>query len=201
MKEDCWDDPGWCFKAAVGDSLPASFHSYGQPSQAAPEMLQDVAFAIENMRLPSAADVMASAGEHPAPSSPGNLSSDGSLDSDIPIARGISFFEPLEFIWAPWKRSVSLPANTTTTVVDGLSLTPNQTAIAKGYSDGFMTAKLFAMQDMSKLGFMKQYVMDSASTLAPLLLGEETQASYADWFLQGLQEGQQVISTAVKPYR
>ncbi|EIN07450.1 glycoside hydrolase, partial [Punctularia strigosozonata HHB-11173 SS5] len=29
MKEDCENDKGWCFRAAVGDDLPATFFSYG----------------------------------------------------------------------------------------------------------------------------------------------------------------------------
>ncbi|KAH9945964.1 glycoside hydrolase [Epithele typhae] len=31
-KEQCMDDPGWCFRAAAGSSLPASFFSYGEAS-------------------------------------------------------------------------------------------------------------------------------------------------------------------------
>jgi glucan 1,3-beta-glucosidase len=37
----------------------------------------------------------------------------------------------------------------------------------KGHSDGLMTAKIFALMDFSKLGFIDQYVNDSIAALGP----------------------------------
>jgi hypothetical protein len=204
MKEDCSDDPGWCFKEAVGNSLPASFHSYGDPTQGAPTSSEDVALALANMRLPSPADVIASAGVPAA--MPAEVSPSDAFASDVgPVPRDTWPGEMRELTWSPWsgfwtswKRDASQLVNSTD--YDGLSMTPNQTAISKGYSDGYMTAKLFAMEGMSKLGFVKQYVMDSMSTLGSEFLESEDGSSYEDWFLKGLDEGQQVILTAVKPY-
>ncbi|KAF5324539.1 hypothetical protein D9611_004242 [Ephemerocybe angulata] len=34
MKEDCDQDPGWCFKSAVGTVLPTTFFTHTQPGQA-----------------------------------------------------------------------------------------------------------------------------------------------------------------------
>src|ERR1700679_309017 len=63
-KEGCADDPGWCFKDAVGNSLPASFHSYGQPSETDSAQPQS-ADLYPNMQLPSVADILASAQKLP----------------------------------------------------------------------------------------------------------------------------------------
>ena len=59
-KEQCSEDPGWCFKAAVGNSLPSTFFSYGKGSVADPTSLP----ALSDM----AADAGCAPAElHPAP--------------------------------------------------------------------------------------------------------------------------------------
>jgi hypothetical protein len=79
----------------------------------------------------------------------GNLgSSSPSLDPiSIPTAVSISFNRPL----ATGDATVPSPTQ---------ALTPAEEAIQRGFSDGFMTAKLFAQQSpgMSRLGFKTQYV-------------------------------------------
>lgn len=64
------------------------------------------------------------------------------------------------------------------------------TVATKGHSDGLMTAKIFALLDFSKLGFIDQYVNDSIAALGPGVVGAESQQAYRDAFLQGLVEGE-----------
>ncbi|KZT44036.1 glycoside hydrolase [Sistotremastrum suecicum HHB10207 ss-3] len=76
----------------------------------------------------------------------------------------------------------------------------SESAVLKGYSDGFMTAKLFAQHDLSKLGFSGQYILDSlqamnregGGTMSP---GDEEY--YTNWFYQGLAAGEALVQTAL----
>ena len=80
---------------------------------------------------------------------------------------------------------------------DPLPVDPNQRAIAKGYSDGFLTAKIFALFGMSKLGFIGQYIRDSIALLGPVVLEPGTEHYYEHWFKAGLADGEKLIGTYV----
>ena len=77
-------------------------------------------------------------------------------------------------------------------------LTLAQQAIQQGFSDGFMTAKMFAQQGpgMSRLGFKWQYVEDSlaahSSNVAP---GKE--GYYREWFEKGLTQGEALVAQVI----
>jgi hypothetical protein len=77
-------------------------------------------------------------------------------------------------------------------------LTLAQQAIQRGFSDGFMTAKMFAQQGpgMSRLGFKWQYVEDSlsahGSNVAP---GKE--GYYREWFEKGLTQGETMVAQII----
>jgi glucan 1,3-beta-glucosidase len=77
---------------------------------------------------------------------------------------------------------------------DGAS---QQRSIAKGYSDGFLTAKMFAMQGTSKLGFVGQYVIDSVRALGPDIVAPGTEGDYEDGFVKGLEDGEMVVASAM----
>ena len=62
--------------------------------------------------------------------------------------------------------------------------------VTKGHSDGLMTAKIFALVDFSKLGFIDQYVNDSIAALGPDVVDMRFQQAYRDAFLRGLAEGE-----------
>jgi len=76
-------------------------------------------------------------------------------------------------------------------------MTAAQRAITKGYSDGFLTAKIFAMYHMSKLGFIGQYIEDSLTALGPTVIAEGTGEIYRVWFLRGMQDGQTTVASVV----
>jgi hypothetical protein len=77
-------------------------------------------------------------------------------------------------------------------------LTLAQQAIQRGFSDGFMTAKVFAQQGpgMSRLGFKWQYVEDSlsahGSSVPP---GKE--GYYREWFEKGLVQGEAMVAQVI----
>ncbi|TFK27355.1 cytoplasm protein [Coprinopsis marcescibilis] len=53
MKEDCDDDPGWCFKSAVGTVLPKTFFSYHHtPAQTQNVALFNNTFMLNEAELP-----------------------------------------------------------------------------------------------------------------------------------------------------
>lgn len=143
-KEGCKDDPGWCFKDAVGNSLPESFHSYGQPHSATSSQLKSLS-AMEAKMLPS-------------------------------------FKKKMD------KRDL----------YDGMDMTPKQRSVAKGYSDGFQTARIFATYNTSKLGFTAQYISDSIWTLGPTVVAPGTEEVYRHWFMSGLQDGESLVVKTLK---
>ena len=76
-------------------------------------------------------------------------------------------------------------------------MSPEQRATSKGYSDGFFTAKIFAQYGMSKLGFTGQYISDGLAKLGPEVVKAEYAGTYQDWFMKGLQDGENIIVSHV----
>lgn len=191
-KEGCDDDPGWCFRDAVNNSLPATFYSYGQ-AQTTPTQIH-TSNSYTNVQVPSVADILAS-----ATTLSGNPI--GVWDEYAPASKTFAVD-----IWASpvlnagFKRSDSLDQKHTgvpdgnpsmpTSSANGTDMTPSQRCIAKSYSDGFLTAKAFAMYDGSKLGFIGQYIEDSIQILGPTVVPPEMRGTYRQWFMKGLQDGE-----------
>lgn len=78
-------------------------------------------------------------------------------------------------------------------------MTPIQRTVAKGYSDGFLTAKVFASHDGSKLGFIGQYIEDSIRVLGPDVVDPGTERSYRQGFMKGLEDGEAMVLVSLKP--
>lgn len=72
------------------------------------------------------------------------------------------------------------------------------TVATKGHSDGLMTAKIFALMDFSRLGFIDQYVNDSITALGPNVVDARSQQEYKDAFLRGLAEGEGNVRTMLQ---
>ncbi|KAF9821390.1 hypothetical protein IEO21_00636 [Rhodonia placenta] len=165
-KEDCTDDPGWCFKSAVGNSLPSTFFSYGQGPLTDPAELPSLADLMGDMNAPSTSAILAS-----AQSNPSSTTSEYAYDAN---------------------------ASPTTAPYDGATgMSPEQKSIARGYSDGFLTAKIFAQYGMSKLGFTGQYMNDSIAKLGTSVVKPGTEEYYQDWFMKGLQDGENIVGSHV----
>ncbi|EIW60057.1 glycoside hydrolase [Trametes versicolor FP-101664 SS1] len=161
-KEDCSNDPGWCFKAAVGNSLPSSFFSYGKGPLADPSRLPALADMAADMDSPTHEEMTNTPSS--APAGPSGYSAS-----------------------TPYPEVGIYPS----------SLDPSQRAISKGYSDGFLTAKIFALYGMSKLGFTGQYMSDSIASLGPGVIAPGKEHDYEQWFMEGLADGEALISSSV----
>lgn len=74
----------------------------------------------------------------------------------------------------------------------------NQVAIARGYQDGFTSAKIFAQYGMSRVGFTGQYIADSLTRLVKSQVIQDNQRNaYKTWFLKGLSDGEAQITAAI----
>ncbi|KAG5639515.1 hypothetical protein H0H81_000660 [Sphagnurus paluster] len=180
IKEGCDDDPGWCFKTAVNRTLPASFFSYGQAPIVDPWQIQVVSIAIANMTAPPVSEIL-SAPQGNKPRTPRTIFSSRMSDNGA-----IRRFETIHTHREEQKDSF-----------DGLNLTPAQKSTVKGYTDGFLAAKLFASFRLSKLGFVGQYVADCIAQEGPDMIVPGTEQNYRDGFGQGLVAGQKVVMAAV----
>jgi glucan 1,3-beta-glucosidase len=154
------------------------------------------------MQLPSVTDILASAQKFPG-------TPNGAWDAFAPVSKTygadkwVSWVSSETIAPARFKRSVS-PDQPTTSFVnrvlyEGMDMTPTQRCIAKGYSDGFLTAKIFASYNTSKLGFIGQYIEDSIRTLGPTVVASGTEGSYRQWFMSGLDDGEAIIAARLKP--
>ncbi|KAI0647228.1 glycoside hydrolase [Trametes meyenii] len=184
QNEDCSDDPGWCFKAAVGKSLPPSFFSYGKGPLADPSRLPALSDMAVGMYAPSHEDPVAALSPNMA-ASPDTLTSSPKVGL-FPVNRRSRL---------RLRRSVKAAARRDN--AEQLPLDPSQRAITKGYSDGFLTAKIFALYGMSKLGFAGQYVNDSLARLDSGVIVQGHEQYYSRWFMEGLADGEALISASV----
>ena len=78
-------------------------------------------------------------------------------------------------------------------------LSPAHQAIQRGFSDGFMTAKLFAQQapGMSRLGFKWKYVEDSLRAHGPSIIVPGKEGYYREWFDKGLIQGETMVAQVI----
>ncbi len=77
-------------------------------------------------------------------------------------------------------------------------MSPTQKAKTKGYSDGLLTAKIFAQFGTSKLGFTGQYIRDSISALGSDVIAPGNEGLYSDWFMRGLRDGEDKVADKLR---
>ncbi|GJE95202.1 glycoside hydrolase family 5 protein [Phanerochaete sordida] len=179
-KEDCIDDPGWCFGAAVGKALPSTFFPYGAPPAVPePSQLPDMSTLSQGMTPPS---------DQADPSSTTSSSQyEGYAQSEPPAA-------PPAFQSGP-----GYPQDPSTD--NGPPSASQQASRVKGYEDGFLTARIFALYNLSKLGFVGQYILDSLAALGPGVIAPGTESFYEEGFTQGLADGEGVVSAGLDASR
>ena len=107
---------------------------------------------------------------------------------ELPVYRpGLHPFEVFYDLITPGRKRNEPPVDISAT----------DTVVTKGHSDGLMTAKIFALMDFSKLGFVDQYVNDSIAALGSDVVDAESRQAYRDAFLQGLAEGEANVRTVL----
>jgi glucan 1,3-beta-glucosidase len=70
--------------------------------------------------------------------------------------------------------------------------------MTQGYSDGFLTAKIFATYGLSKLGFTGQYIEDSLQSLGTTVIEPGKEGYYKEWFRKGLAAGEALVSNIAR---
>lgn len=208
MLEDCKTDLDWCFKNAVGNTLPSQFFSYNSTPATSPFQAAYIARSLAEMQLPSMTEVLEQANGQSSDSSSSSASDESSIttsDDSVNPTPSVSskrstnghrqrFFDihsRRAFLSdvVRHKRSSVLPTPLA-------NLTGTERSIAKGYSDGFLTAKIFAQYGMSRLGFRDQYKYDSIQELGPTVIAPGTEDYYDLWFDRGLKDAEGLISEA-----
>ncbi|TRM70447.1 glycoside hydrolase superfamily [Schizophyllum amplum] len=231
--EDCDSNPGWCFRDAVGRSLPSSFFSYGQPGvvgldQANPyadaQRGSHFATTVGSMVAPPMSDIL---GKLPLAARDVHTAHvarrfDPSLKTYVDLARMTQSFggnSRHRFEAIHLRRSERLGQSGTHANRDLLQAatgqpSDEQASFARGYGDGYLTAKAFALEGGSRLGFKGQYVMDSMANLvaggtqlgtgvtppdgaAGGIVAPGTEERYRDGFYTGLQDGEAAIKAVM----
>jgi hypothetical protein len=186
MKEGCYDDPGWCFKAAVGNSLPSTFFSYPQ-EQLDDWQLQSVLDTIAGFAPPSPSDVLANFQQDAVASS--SLSGRQHASPSDGVPRTHNLHHRFEAVHLRHLRQDPLEQR---------DLTAMQRSILQGYTDGFATGKMFAVKGkLSKLGFIGQYISDKIALLGPSVIPPGTEANYRKFFVRGLRDVEGLIKFAL----
>ena len=217
-KEDCDSDLDWCFKNAVGNTLPSTFFSYNSTGTPTPNKALFIAHSVANLNLPSMDEVLdqAATSSSSASTMTSTASTSSSTDTSSSTTSVDDSFEtstppdlkrdlPQRFLSIHSRRSFhsdltrhSLKRDTSASMPSALNnLTETERAITKGYSDGFLTAKIFAQYGMSRLGFTGQYIQDSLAALNTSMVAPGTEGEYGAWFVNGLADAEKMISSAV----
>lgn len=90
------------------------------------------------------------------------------------------------------RQLLAAPAPALSAVDDGM-----QPEYTKGYTDGLVTAKLFAAHDLSKLGFIDQYIGDSVTALGQGVVRQGMEGMYKSAFIDGLREGEKIVQRSL----
>ena len=95
------------------------------------------------------------------------------------------------------RESTSTPSLASASLPSLSNLTESERAITRGYSDGFLTAKIFAQYGMSRLGFTGQYIQDSLAQLNDSVVAPGREGEYSASFVNGLRDAEAAIGDAV----
>ncbi|KAG6890384.1 hypothetical protein C0992_001775 [Termitomyces sp. T32_za158] len=174
LKEDCDNDPGWCFKAAVNKSLPGSFFAYNNTPRD-PRRVKELSSLVAKMSAPSASEI---------------------LDSRDSSGVKNTATQRREYLGQRGKRRSQdrFDVIHRRHQADSAPLSPAQQATVKGFTDGFLACRKFASDGLfGKLGFIGQYVADNL----PKDLEPGTEQNYRDGFGNGLMECQGRVQLAL----
>jgi glucan 1,3-beta-glucosidase len=186
FKEGCYGDPGWCFKAAVGTSLPSTFWSYPQRHMD-DSQLQSILDTIADTDPPPPSDVLAKFQQNAAAASFLSAQLHASPSDGVPRTHDLHHrFEAIhlrQLMQDPFEQR---------------DLTSTQRSILQGYADGFATGKMFAVKGkLSKVGFVGQYMFDNIALLGPSVVAPGTEAVYRKAFVRGLGDVEEIVKSVL----
>jgi glucan 1,3-beta-glucosidase len=165
-KEDCASDPGWCFTAAVGNSLPSTFFAYGQSAQNADHRTGN---ATDNLIMPTVSTSLLNIM---------NAHAKTTANQKRAAAARPHLAHRFASIHARGDGDATAGAG------------DRNASATKGYTDGLTTAKVFAAYNMSRLGFAGQFMADAVRAAGPTLIAAGTEDGYHGGFMKGLKEGE-----------
>lgn len=169
-KEDCDSDPGWCFKTAVGRSLPSSFSPKIKRSTSSRLSGLAIGDAVGTLVVHSKANCFLNKRRHQ------------------PSERTT---EPQKSIGRSHRSKVIHQRTSQADQSDQANdADPAQQPFSKGHSDGLSTARTFASYGSSRLGFVGQFMQDAIDTLGSSVVAPGTEENYKQGFIQGLAEGE-----------
>ncbi|CAA7265374.1 unnamed protein product [Cyclocybe aegerita] len=186
--EDCKDDSGWCFTKAVGKSLSSTFFSYGKQVAKKTQLAKDVSAiddAASELLMPTIAkNLLELPSRHPHNDRRASTDSAFHRFAIIHRKRGD-------------KQDQDSKDGHNSTMSDGDgSKIPMERSVEKGYNDGLTTAQAFASYNMSKLGFISQFINDAITVAGPSHIEPGTEGGYSDGFLQGLKDGELIAGAS-----
>lgn len=186
LKEECDGDPGWCFKAAVGNSLPSTFWSYPR-EHIDDSQLQYILDTIAHMTPPSPTDVLAKCQQDAATSS--SLYGRHTSLSDGMLQTHNLHHHRFEAIHLRQLRQEPLEQQ---------DWTATQRSILRGYTDGFAAGQTFAVEGkLSKLGFVGQYISDNIAKLGSSVIAPGTEVDYSKGFIRGLRDMERSVKSVL----
>ena len=223
--EDCENNGGWCFKEAVNKSLPASFFSFpgitSAPRNPLVPMDDSLAQVLANLTADATITQIVQLALSEAAGNVTNIPSQNSTQPQsengptglrmgrrrhqaaINERRLARRYKAVPFN-APSPPTLPSTPSTNATGLNQISpgrlasMSADQVAIARGYQDGFTSAKIFAQYGMSRLGFTNQYITDSVTRLVNKQVFQDPQRNiYRTWFLKGLSDGEAQITAAI----
>ncbi|KAF5344234.1 hypothetical protein D9756_001981 [Leucocoprinus leucothites] len=191
--EQCDFDPGWCLQHAIGTVLPSSFYSYGDITNS--YQAQDTSAKARRMDYPTHGETTlilsqpSDGGRHPQRINGGSPGT------------GQHRFEAI--YQRQNNNTYQLPAGNDTGAVTGISPTGSRNDDSsprrKGFDDGFLTAKVFAIYGASKLGFTEQYVNEAFEmALSRGVVSSGSDQEYRTGFWLGLNYGESKVVEAIK---
>jgi hypothetical protein len=193
--EQCNFDPGWCFQRAVGNVLPTSFFSYGEITDQ--HQTTDTSAKALKLAYPSDGEIWPILAECRDQSRRPAEGSGGAVGQSQ--HRFEAVYQRQNGSQSTWHATKSTSGNSTTRNDDGSSGQDSGSYCRRGFDDGFLTAKVFAIYGASRLGFTEQY-MDDALALIPSrgAVPSGTEQDYQTGFMLGLQYGESKVVEAIK---
>ena len=180
----------------IGKTLPSSFFLYDKGT-VSPDSMENLALAVANVLAPSTSQVLGyaySLDNQPTTAYTSAMQqSSASSESQYLSSRNAHRFSS---IYGRRRIHSAQEHKRDNSTSSEMPLTPTETAITRGYSDGFLTAKIFAQYNLSKLGFVGQYIQDSVAALGPSIIEPGQETYYMEWFFKGLSDAQNLISVA-----
>jgi glucan 1,3-beta-glucosidase len=186
--EGCASNEGWCFRQAVGNSIPPTFFSYpGATSYVDPSEAPDGVGSELSQIQPNTTNGSA-ASAHARRSTVTTLFERSQKRSTFERYSHQQTLKQLRRLL----RERGDDSETPSSISSDISTT--QEAVSKGYLDGFETAKIFASHGMSRLGFSGQYIADSADAL---FLSDGLEDPYQGGFTDGWREGEGKVASFI----